>query len=71
MDDDDLLQRIAALTEEERALRARSTPFTGLDPATLARIRAIEAEIDSCWDQRRRRLAHGERTAEPPTTDSG
>lgn len=62
MDEADLLSRIAALVDEERTLREQHTGEP-LDDDDHARLRALEEQLDQCWDllrQRRARAEYGE-----------
>lgn len=57
MDDKEISNRISALIDEEHSLER-----TGQEPDP-ERLRAIEVELDTCWDllrQRRARRAAGE-----------
>ncbi len=55
--DEDIARRIHELVEEEHAL----TRSTGAHPTTTdedhARIRALEVQLDQCWDLLRQRRA--------------
>ena len=56
MDDSIILQKVSELTDEEKRLEDshEHEPLTG---EKLARLRAIEVELDQCWDLLRRRRA--------------
>ncbi|MFZ1063859.1 MAG: DUF2630 family protein [Acidimicrobiales bacterium] len=56
MDDSIILQKVTDLTEEEQSLEA-SHEHQPLSKEQLARLRAIEIELDQCWDLLRRRRA--------------
>jgi hypothetical protein len=56
MDDDAVLQHIGALVDEEHRLE-RSHVGEPLAPAELERMRAIEVQLDQCWDLLRQRQA--------------
>ena len=59
MDEKDILSRISALVEEEHALR-EGTEHTD---EQRARMNAIDASLDQCWDllrQRRAKRQYGE-----------
>ena len=59
MADDDLLSRISALVAEEHELDNRG------GPATAARRKDLEAQLDQCWDLLRQRQAKREFGADP------
>lgn len=48
-----VLQHIEALVAEEHALRARAA----LDEAQSKRLRAVQIELDQCWDLLRQQRA--------------
>jgi hypothetical protein len=56
MDDGTILQKVSDLTEEEKSLED-SHEHEPLSKEKLARLRAIEIELDQCWDLLRRRRA--------------
>ncbi len=56
MDDNTILQRVSELTDEERELE-ESHEKAKLSEEKLARLKAIEIELDQCWDLLRRRRA--------------
>ena len=56
VDDLDILHRIGELADEEHDLE-RTHAGTGLAPAELDRLRAIEVALDQCWDLLRQRRA--------------
>ena len=59
MDEKDILSRISALVEEEHALR-EGTEHTD---EQRARMNALDASLDQCWDllrQRRAKRQYGE-----------
>jgi hypothetical protein len=68
MDDKEISSRISALIDEEHALeRAGHTPDHD-------RMRAIDVELDTCWDllrQRRARRAAGENPDEAQARPEG
>ena len=62
MDDATILQRVGDLTDEEQRLE-ESHLNQPLSKDELARLHAIEVELDQCWDllrQRRARRAAGQ-----------
>jgi len=62
MDDATILQRVGDLTDEEQRLE-ESHLNQPLSKTELARLHAIEVELDQCWDllrQRRARRAAGQ-----------
>jgi Protein of unknown function (DUF2630) len=60
--DDDTLQTIHALVDEEHRLRSHGE---AIDDEDRARLRAIEAQLDQCWDVLRRRRAAREYGGDP------
>jgi len=48
MDDSIILQKVSDLTEEERS--RESHELEPLSKEKLARLRAIEIELDQCWE---------------------
>jgi hypothetical protein len=56
MDDSTILQRVSELTDEETRLE-ESHVHEKLSTEKLARLHAIEVELDQCWDLLRRRRA--------------
>ncbi|WP_228183749.1 DUF2630 family protein [Streptomyces anulatus] len=67
MADRDIFENIDALVTEERDLRDRSVAKMGLSADDKARLRAVEIQLDQCWDLLRRRRALSE-YGEDPTT---
>jgi hypothetical protein len=65
MDDRDILQRISALTDEERDLYRRAEEEHGLDDEERARLRGIEVLLDQAWDLLRQRRARREFGLDP------
>ena len=61
MSDSDILHEIAEMVAEEKRLRDSD----GLDDADRARIRALEIDLDRCWDLLRRREAREEFGQDP------
>jgi hypothetical protein len=66
MDDRAILSHIRKLVAEERTLRARHVG-EGLDEADQARLRALEEDLDQCWDLLRQRRAKQEFGEDPDT----
>lgn len=62
MEDEELIRRISELVDEEHALER---PGTELAPEQLDRLRALEVQLDQCWDLLRRRRAR-RRAGEDP-----
>ena len=48
--DDDLFERINALSREEEALYAKAGDGTGLDPSDVTRIQEIKVQLDQVYD---------------------
>ncbi|GAC1355808.1 MAG: DUF2630 family protein [Ktedonobacteraceae bacterium] len=57
MDDAELLQRIESLVNEEHHLTQRGEEEGGLKGDEHARMKAIEVNLDQCWDLLRQRRA--------------
>ncbi|MFF3753553.1 DUF2630 family protein [Streptomyces sp. NPDC002018] len=57
---DEILDTIGALVAEERALRNRSSRNLGLGDTEQERLRAVEVQLDQCWDLLRQRRAKSE-----------
>ena len=65
--DDDLFERINALSHEEEALYAKAADGSGLDGADIERIQAIKVQLDQVYDllhQRQGRRDAGEDPAQ-------
>ena len=60
MDDNEILHRITELVNEEHELTKRAEQESGLDEAEHARMRALEINLDQCWDLLRQRRARRE-----------
>lgn len=60
-----ILDNINSLVGEERELRERSTRQLGLDDAERARLKAVEVQLDQCWDLLRQRRAKSEFGEDP------
>ncbi|MFE3369484.1 DUF2630 family protein [Streptomyces sp. NPDC059173] len=67
MADSDILEHIDELVSEERDLRDRSVTQMGLSTGEKARLRAVEVQLDQCWDLLRRRRALSEYGEDPST----
>ena len=50
MPDDDLFERINALSREEEALYAKAGDGTGLDEPDVTRIQEIKVQLDQVYD---------------------
>jgi Protein of unknown function (DUF2630) len=59
MDDRSILTHIRDLVAEEKQLRARHVG-AGLDDSDQERLRALEEDLDQCWDLLRQRRAKEE-----------
>ncbi|MEV0290627.1 MULTISPECIES: DUF2630 family protein [unclassified Kribbella] len=59
-DDKSLFSRIDDLVAEERELRSRHATGRMNDDDERARLRAVEVELDQCWDLLRQRRAKRE-----------
>ncbi|MGW6744072.1 DUF2630 family protein [Streptomyces sp. NPDC055025] len=57
---DKILDTIGSLVAEERSLRDRSTRHLGLGGEDQERLRAVEVQLDQCWDLLRQRRAKSE-----------
>ncbi|UNO43046.1 DUF2630 family protein [Streptomyces sp. MST-110588] len=60
MDQQEILSRITAMVEDEKALRARITDGATDGTAERERLTALERELDRCWDLLRQRRAKAE-----------
>ncbi|MFJ4962391.1 hypothetical protein EES43_13685 [Streptomyces sp. ADI96-02] len=67
MADSDIFDNIGELVSEERELRDRSVAHMGLSTEERARLRAVEVQLDQCWDLLRQRRALGEYGDDPTT----
>ncbi len=63
--DDNPLAHISDLVEEERELRARLQRHEISADEEHARLRALEVELDQCWDLLRQRRALRETGGDP------
>lgn len=61
MQDESVLDHITKLVEEEHQLVASGAP----GPATQARLKRVEEELDRCWDLLRQRRAKREFGGDP------
>jgi hypothetical protein len=66
-DDRDILGEISKLVEEEQRLREQRVGH-GLDSSSDARLRAVEAHLDQCWDLLRQRRGREEFGLDPSDT---
>ena len=73
MSDESIAARIEGLVTEEHQLRAREQADSP-DPAALeaekARLRAVEVELDRCWDLLRQRRAYRDAGADPDQAEA-
>ena len=69
MDDRTILSHIHDLVAEERTLRDRHVG-EGLDEQGQARLRALEEDLDQCWDLLRQRRAKKEFGDDPNTAQT-
>ncbi|MGW0559834.1 DUF2630 family protein [Streptomyces sp. NPDC003016] len=60
-----ILDTIDSLVGEERELRERSTRNLGLDDTERTRLKAVEVQLDQCWDLLRQRRAKSEFGEDP------
>jgi Protein of unknown function (DUF2630) len=60
-----IFHTINGLVSEEHTLRERSTRQQGLRPDEHERLRAVEVELDQCWDLLRQRRAKSEFGQDP------
>ncbi|MFH9608420.1 DUF2630 family protein [Streptomyces sp. NPDC017448] len=65
MADREIFEHIDELVAEERDLRDRSVARMGLSADEKARLRAVEVQLDQCWDLLRRRRALSEYGEDP------
>ncbi|WP_432893871.1 DUF2630 family protein [Kribbella sp. CA-245084] len=59
-DDKSIIGRIDDLVAEEKDLRAKHAAGTISDADEHARLKAVEVELDQCWDLLRQRRARRE-----------
>ena len=64
MDDTTILHRIAELVDEEHKLE-RDPDLEAFDEETRQRLRALEVELDQCWDLLRQRRARRSQHRDP------
>jgi hypothetical protein len=73
MSDESIAARIEGLVSEEHELRAREQADSP-DPAALdadrERLRAVEVDLDRCWDLLRQRRAARDAGADPDTAEA-
>jgi len=73
MSDESIASRIEGLVAEEHQLRAREQADSP-DPAALdedkERLRAVEVELDRCWDLLRQRRAFRDAGADPDEAEA-
>ncbi|HZR14920.1 MAG TPA: DUF2630 family protein [Acidimicrobiia bacterium] len=65
MDDRDLVNRIDDLVRQEHELRTRHGEGVGLNERELDTLRALEVQLDQCWDLLRQRRARREFGTDP------
>lgn len=65
MDDTTILRRITELVDEEHQLRGRVQAQPDATDAERDRLRELEACLDQCWDQLRRRRAARQAGGDP------
>ncbi|CAM5513933.1 hypothetical protein SGRI78S_05155 [Streptomyces griseus subsp. griseus] len=68
MADRDIFENIDGLVSEERDLRDRSVANMGLSTEEKARLRAVEVQLDQCWDLLRRRVVPPAQLLRVPST---
>jgi len=69
VEDVEIVRRIDRLVEEEHHLE-RSHADEPLDEAGSARLRAIEEQLDQCWDLLRRRRARRHAGGDPDEVEA-
>jgi hypothetical protein len=73
MSDESIIDRIDKLVAEEKELRAREQQDREDDDSLEAdreRLRAVEVELDRCWDLLRQRRAKEEFDQDPDDADA-
>jgi hypothetical protein len=68
MDDEAILGTIHRLVEEEHHLE-RTHADTGLDDTEASRLKALEVQLDQCWDLLRQRRARRNAGQDPDTAE--
>jgi hypothetical protein len=63
--DDSILDRVRALVDEEHQLRSALEDGEVTASEEHTRVRAIEEELDQCWDLLRQRRARAEAGQDP------
>jgi hypothetical protein len=69
-DDKSLLHRIDALVAEEHELRTKHASGGNDDEDEQTRLRALEVELDQCWDLLRQRRAKREFGEDPESAQA-
>jgi hypothetical protein len=69
MDERSIMSHISELVTEEHQLRARHVG-EGLSGDEQARLRALEEDLDQCWDLLRQRRAKAEYGADPDEAEA-
>ncbi|HVQ94021.1 MAG TPA: DUF2630 family protein [Mycobacteriales bacterium] len=69
MDESPIMSHISELVAEEHQLRSRHVG-EGLSDVERARLQAVEADLDQCWDLLRQRRAKVEFGADPDTAEA-
>jgi len=69
-DDKSLFHRIDELVAEEHELRTKHAAGDVTDEAERTRLRALEVELDQCWDLLRQRRAKREFGDDPESAQS-
>jgi hypothetical protein len=67
MDTPEIIGHIDQLVAEERELRSRATGEPGLTTDDRTRLKALEVQLDQCWDLLRQRRAKTEYGQDPNT----
>jgi hypothetical protein len=60
-----IVQHITRLVDHEHELRQALQSGTGIDDEGRSKLKAIEVELDQCWDLLRQRRAKLEFSADP------
>jgi hypothetical protein len=68
LDDQEIVARINRLVDEEHELE-RTHVGKGLSPDDSERLRALEVQLDQCWDLLRQRRARREYGQNPDDAD--
>jgi hypothetical protein len=70
VDDRELVDRMDELVRQEHDMRTRHGEGEGLSESELDELRALEVQLDRCWDLLRQRRARREFGGDPETASA-